>query len=118
MANLENINTGWTGLKFTSPEVRKSILNDLRALLSERYENLSIDRNGEIVNCFRLKNGDIIFPGFFYTDDGTTNYLVVEYAGDVDEVKQYLEEEGEFFLPEDYGSEEELFEAVLKEIES
>ena len=108
----------WMERKSISVDLLRSLCDEFNEKLKEKYSQLEIDVNGINTKVFRHNNGDVFSPGFMFGGtDNCFHCLVIKYAGDIEEFQQYLEEEGGQFFPEDYESKEEMFKAMLDEIE-
>ncbi len=108
----------WMDLKSISIDDLRRLRNEFEAFLEDIFPAIKIDIDGNAKKCFQLDNGDLIYPAFMFGGKNNTFHcLVIEYAGDADELIRSEEEEGAQFFPEDYESKEAMFEAMLKEIE-
>lgn len=119
---MQNINIEWMGKKYHSEKELKVLLTGLvdefRDVLYERYKSLIVDVHGKERVCFKNSHGVFFYPGYMLDDTDTGFHcLVIDYADTIEEIKKYWDEEGSQFFPEDYKSKDELFEAMLAEIE-
>ena len=109
----------WKETKSFSLEQLKDLRDEFGQILKKKYPALVVNVAGAEKECFKLPDGDIIYPSFMFGGtDNAFHCLVVEYAGTPEEIQDYLEEEGGQFFPEDYESKEKMFQAMLAEIES
>lgn len=94
----------------TLQEQRRNRKERIDARLSERYEGVEI--NGE--RCFLRSAG-----GVFHIDTigGEQNGLVIEFAKSRQEAEHCFPDDGRLYLMDEM-TEDEMFEAMVKEIEA
>lgn len=108
----------WMDLKSISINDLRRLRDDFINLMEDRFPIIDVDVHGENKRCFRISNGDLIYPALMFGGKNNAFHcLVIEYAGNVGEIERYEEEEGRQFFPEDFESKEAMFTAMLKEIE-
>lgn len=86
-------------------------LDHLNDLLNSKYRQTAIKK----IEVFYYPYKDIYFRPFVM---GDWEAIGVEYAHGEYDAELYRYEDGDLFYLEDYESEEKLFKAILKEIES
>lgn len=83
-------------------------LKNLENRLKKRYEFIIINGDG----CFITESGEIIQ----LTGLKAFNAIVIEYAESMEDAKKNMFEDGELFYLDDMN-EDEMFKAMIKEIE-
>lgn len=81
------------------------------ATLAKKYEK--IEFNGQKVEAW-FKINDSHFVHVDLLSDNNFNCLVLEHAESMDQ--RYLAEDGDLLYPQDFDSENQLIEAMIKEI--
>jgi hypothetical protein len=87
-------------------------LEELESKLRKRYKEIALDDDYRVY--FLLESGMVIHLVLLKK----FNAIVIEYADSLDEAKRYLFEDGDLFCIEDYPDVDEMFNDMIKEIES
>jgi hypothetical protein len=95
----------WKGTNWTLKK-----LEQLEDKFRKMYQEISV--NDDV--CFMLNDGMVISLALFKK----FNAVVIEYAKNIEDAKKNIFDDGDLFYFEDYKNEDEMLEAMIREIES
>lgn len=109
----------WMDQNSLSANSLKRLVDEFAEIMKNRYDIVEFERDGQTNRCFKLDEDTYAIPAYMWGGKNNKFHcLVFCYANSPQDFSWYNQEEGGQYYPENYDSKEEMFNAMIKEIES